>query len=367
VSLNFFTFEGKGLMDERQELFVNAFPETIGLPSSSVQHYQWKFYDFPYAGVAQYGVRLENRLVGYYAALPYRYRLGGQKIQNFGMVCDVMTHSQARGCGIFTKLGAYALSEMEEKLNAPIVTGFPVRPEVIPGHLKVGWKVLFDLPVYIIPFASPTKFLSGAFLFLRPIATLFFFLYRSLVSAFLWTLSSSKFHLKMSKVNGEFFDRRDVKNFYKEANPGVFIQLERESDFLQWRFSAPEVSYAAIEIFEGEKIESILLCRNTELKEVASLAILDFSTSKEFRSIRSNFAVWKAFGLLYKKRRFAFVAAMTNPSTAKRLALLSLSFLKSPLSFKFISRGFSSLGEPVERRFLKEDSWHLMWLDSDDL
>ena len=29
-----------------------------------------------------------------------------------------------------------------------LCVGFPIRPEVFPGHIKVGWKVAFDLPVY---------------------------------------------------------------------------------------------------------------------------------------------------------------------------------------------------------------------------
>jgi hypothetical protein len=30
-----------------------------------------------------------------------------------------------------------------------LVTGYPIRPEVIPGHLKVGWSIVAKLPVYV--------------------------------------------------------------------------------------------------------------------------------------------------------------------------------------------------------------------------
>jgi len=43
--------------------------------------------------------------------------------------------------------GRYATEIMADE-GVSFVTGYPIRPSVLPGHIKVGWKVAFDLPVY---------------------------------------------------------------------------------------------------------------------------------------------------------------------------------------------------------------------------
>ena len=69
------------------------------------------------------------------------------------MVCDVMTHPEARGQGVFTKIGRYATEKMKEQ-KIHFTTGYPIRPEVIPGHIKVGWEKPFQLPLYLRPLKS---------------------------------------------------------------------------------------------------------------------------------------------------------------------------------------------------------------------
>src|SRR5436305_445431 len=64
-----------------------------------------------------------------------------------GMVCDVMTHSSTRGRGVFTELGRFSLKNLGSQ-GVGFVSGYPIRAEVLPGHLKVGWNVAFCLPLY---------------------------------------------------------------------------------------------------------------------------------------------------------------------------------------------------------------------------
>ena len=100
----------------------------------------------------------DGRILGYYAAIPYPYQIGGRRLL-VGMVCDVMTHSDARGRGVFTELGRFALSSLEAT-DLAFVTGYPIRPEVMGGHLRAGWQVAFALPMYLMPLRADSMLAS---------------------------------------------------------------------------------------------------------------------------------------------------------------------------------------------------------------
>ncbi|MCU1490184.1 MAG: hypothetical protein JWM85_1589, partial [Acidimicrobiaceae bacterium] len=150
MTIEFSRFASGERLPEQRALFDDAFPEHRGLPPASSEHYGWKFHGSPFLPQSyEYAADEGGKMLGYYGAIPYPYEIGGRAVLA-GMVCDVMTASQARGRGVFTQLGSYALKELEMSELA-FVTGYPVRPEVMGGHLRVGWKVAFELPMYLRP------------------------------------------------------------------------------------------------------------------------------------------------------------------------------------------------------------------------
>ena len=147
MELSFTHFKHTENLAQQRDLFKDCFPETNGEVIQEEIHYRWKFHSFPNAVQSyEYACYSDSEMVGYYAAIPYRYKIG-EKETPIGMVCDVMTSSKHRGKGIFTKMGAYSTNELASKI--PFTMGYPIRKEVIPGHLKVGWKIPFSLPLYM--------------------------------------------------------------------------------------------------------------------------------------------------------------------------------------------------------------------------
>ena len=204
---------------ERQRLFVDAFPELKGTSVDSLKHYLWKFRTFPSSKPAyEYLAVNSQEFLGYYAALPYSYQLSG-KSALAGMVCDVMTSSQSRGQGIFTKIGHFATSEMQ-KMGLDFTTGYPIRPGVIPGHLKVGWKVVFPLPLYLRVFKSKNLLKKIKVSFLSPVVDIFFSLYRILShlpaasSEYIGSVMSPEFFFQSENQYNDFFEswRKQVPN-----------------------------------------------------------------------------------------------------------------------------------------------------------
>jgi hypothetical protein len=135
-------------LESQRNLFKECFPENDGTLVEESEHYLWKFHSFPAQPTSyEYGAYMENDLVGYYAAIPYEYKINNATIK-VGMVCDVMTGVKARGKGVFTKMGIYSTAEMKNE-GLEFTIGYPIRPEVIPGHIKAGWEKLFPLPLYM--------------------------------------------------------------------------------------------------------------------------------------------------------------------------------------------------------------------------
>jgi len=127
-------------------MFRLCFPESISAGTYLNGHYHWKFHTTDRRSY-EYQAADNTKLLGYYAAIEYAYIINGVE-HNVAMVCDVMTHPDARGQGVFTKIGRYSTEQLADE-GLSFSTGYPIRPEVIPGHLKVGWKALFQLPVYL--------------------------------------------------------------------------------------------------------------------------------------------------------------------------------------------------------------------------
>ena len=113
MEIEFHHFDYSRELTLQRELFRECFPETIGLSLETVDHYLWKFHSKGGASKSmEYSAYLNNKLVGYYAAIPLSYKFLDKSLK-VALVCDVMTGVNARGKGVFTKLGFYSTKEIE--------------------------------------------------------------------------------------------------------------------------------------------------------------------------------------------------------------------------------------------------------------
>src|SRR5450759_971824 len=171
MELTFSHFDFTENLSQQRALFKDCFPETNGEAIQGEAHYLWKFHSFPGAVQSwEYASYFDSEMVGYYAALPYRYKIEG-RVTPVGMVCDVMTGSKHRGKGIFTRMGTYSTGELSSEV--PFTMGYPIRKEVIPGHLKIGWKIPFSMPLYMKFVRLDTLLTAKKLGFLTPLANAF--------------------------------------------------------------------------------------------------------------------------------------------------------------------------------------------------
>ena len=355
MELRFEHFDYTCNLVQQRNLFKNCFPETDGDSIQGIEHYMWKFHSFPcLVDSWEYTSYLEKEMVGYYAAIPYRYKIG-KKITNVGMVCDVMTSPNHRGKGIFTKMGKYSTGELASQI--PFTMGYPIRKEVIPGHLKVGWKIPFTLPLYM-KFLRLNALLSSRKLgFLAPIANSFLSLYNFTRSTKVSKSYDFKIYSDMTNVQG-------YDSFLQEWIDSQPNALIKDLNFATWRFSAPERKYRFVSVVDkSRKMIGFVAFRDIIKDGVPSYGILDYMVLPGYEDCHG--LINKVLTNCAKKDGIEALMTMMSRTSASRYLLCKNGFLKSPFFFSLIINNLTD--EYSEQELFEEKNWHLMWVDSDDL
>lgn len=350
-------FERSSDYRQQRELFKLSFPETLNTPIISDQHYEWKFKNFP-ANPASYEFcsSYEGDLVGYYAALPYQYMIHNKKYL-CGMVCDVMTHPKMRGQGVFTKLGVYSTTEMA-KAEVDFVSGYPIRPEVIPGHIKVGWFIGFKEPLYIRVLAVNNLVKKK---FLAPVYPLINFLVKSV--QFAWNFILLKKGEITLQTQSEFLSDTEYEEFFNEWSKKQNCYLIKDKNFIKWRTSAPHTQYQFFKLKDKNKVMAWAVCRITTLQGVPVLAILDLmAVSDSCAHLNKLHSELLSFAC---KSNLDAVVSMLSHELAVRYKFYLNLWVPTPAVFSIIFKIFNkNLNEEI---FKKRSDWHLMWIDCDDL
>jgi hypothetical protein len=356
--MKFARFKQAERLLQQRELFDDAFSENRGAPSASVEHYRWKFHEAPSDPTSyEYEATEDGRMLGYYAAIPYPYQLGERKLLA-GMVCDVMTHSEARGKGVFTELGQFALAEME-KASLDFVTGYPIRPEVMGGHLRAGWEVAFELPMYLKPLRANAIMKSKGMPFLVSLANIG-------VGAYTWALARRPYGRQYTSKAGpphELLHCDRFEAFLERWSNSVRNHLRKSTAFYDWRLSAPGTEYQVFFVLRDEEIVAAAIGREADLYGIPSFALVDVMVaSGEEAALRTLYADIERQARTTTAEAIVMIMSRYQ---ARRHRLRRSGFLKSPFTFKLILRSVSA-AVTVEA-ISDEADWHLMWIDSDDL
>lgn len=360
MELELKTFDPNKELNEQHALFTECFPETIGTPDESIDHYNWKFHSCENNPQSlEFAAYSGSDIIGYYASIPFRYNYFNHEL-TAAMVCDVMTGIKARGKGVFVKLGKYSNQKFKEA-GLSFSSGFPIRPEVIPGHLKVGWEILFDLPLYtrFLKFDSFLKskkkgmliplFNFGAYLF----------------DVALRLITSNNPNVKIANYSS-FQDMEKIEGFFDfldEWQTQVPISLIKDKPFIKWRLSAPKKEYNISIIRYKNKIVGYAISRFTIKEKVPSIGIIDLAVLNGYY----NFSKYllKDVDRYAKEKNAEFIFMMMSNYWAKQYNIWKGGFIKTAFKFKYIFKKLNF--DKDDKRPYNCSNWHLMWIDSDDL
>jgi len=359
IDINFEKFDREKSLDQQRKLFIECFPENIGNAVERLDHYKWKFCSFPSEVKSyEYVASLNNNIIGYYAVVPHYYLIN-DKLAIAGMVCDIMVGTAARGKGVFTKLGEYSINQLRIE-DVDFTTGNPIRPEVIPGHKKVGWESPFELPMY-------GKFISfNSFLNSKKLSKLTFI---ANIILKIWEKVISLFRFTDNDIQVEHYNRYEVKSifglqeFFEKLNKEIPIYLCKNISFINWRLGAPEKKYSIIIIRKNNKIIAYSIVSLMEKENVPCLGILDLAILKGFEKYSS--ILLKEIEILSQKNNAELILTMIGNNWANKFSFFINGFIKTPYKFTFI---INKLNESLNsEQLFSEENWHLMWIDSDNL
>lgn len=318
-----------------------GFPETAGKPENSAEFLAWKFSRDADQPLSELGFDRDGRLVSFYGVIPMDYVVAGER-RTLGLVCDVMSHPEVRRRGLFVAAGRSAMRRLEAA-TVDAVTGYPIRADVMPGHLKVGWTVHFRLPVYLaatgasVPgsLARSIAVRAGALLPHLPAAT------RGAVRE----VDVEELAIVASGLAASLAAR------------GTAIAV-RDAPFLHWRLARPGASYLAV-VAEGGRGTACAIARETVLRDIPALALLDIASDDR----GATRAALRWLRLRARRAGLPVVAFCANAGTARQLGLGSAGFVRSPLTFRLIARPTGP--NLAASAFGRDAEWHLTWLDSD--
>ena len=360
MSVEYVTLDSGTATESYLSLFADCFPETVGASLCTASHYEWKYgTSGKSAPPLEYAGYEDGRLVSYYAGLPFRYSVNGSPVPG-SLVCDVMTHSSMRGRGIFTAMGRFATDRMAEREIA-FCTGFTIRPSVIPGHLKVGWRIAFDLPVYCrivdvrVILAAKGMSLIGSIL--QPFAATYANLCRLRSGRTGKNLRCREYTLE------DFLLQEDYAGFYAQwcrQNPNHLIRTE---EFLKWRLSAPGLQYRIVTLHDAERLAGLAIVRNTRSPGFEVIGIADLMILREYAS--GSGLLHDELASLAKRSGAAGVTVMCSVPEAELLHLAASGYIRTPYKFQFIAKWLAPGDAPS--CLWDARKWHLMWLDADTI
>jgi len=355
MELSFAHFDYTENLAQQRNLFKDCFPETNGEVIQGETHYMWKFHSFPNAVQSwEYASYLGAEMVGYYAAIPYCYKIG-EKVTPVGMVCDVMTSSKHRGKGIFTRMGTYSTGELSTEV--PFTMGYPIRKEVIPGHLKVGWKISFSMPLYMKFIRLNALLKNKKVGFLAPLANAFIGIYNGVIK----TKLNKKYSFALAtNIN----DIRGYDAFAKAWSASIPNALIKDLPFALWRYGAPERMYKFLSINSTKgKMIGFVSFRNVSKEGVPSYGILDYMVLPGYEDCHGF--INSVLTASAKKEKVEAIMTMMSKKSASEYLLCKNGFFKSPFIFQLIIKNLTK--EFSDEELFSEKNWHLMWVDSDDL
>jgi len=114
----------------------------------TLEFWKWKHEQNPFGASPAVVAESNGRLVGLRTFLRWQWQSRSQTF-NAARAVDTATHREWRGKGMFQHLTTKLLVELEEQ-GIEFVFNTPNRYS-LPGYLKMGWKPVTRLPIWILP------------------------------------------------------------------------------------------------------------------------------------------------------------------------------------------------------------------------
>ena len=215
--------------------------------------FDWQYLKNPHNFFKNYSVGIikENkRFLGFLGLVPYKFKIFDKTHENCGALCNLMIDNACRALG----LGSVLVASCQKHFS--LVTGTGYNPKTEWMYKRIGnWFAMGNINRHIF-IIDPKK----CALIENPRNPDFNKFERFIKKE---TVHSSQYNFE--KI--EKFEN-DINVFWKKARDRFPITVERDKDYLNWRFvNHPMLEYGLYVAKNGEKIAGYLVSRMETAKE----------------------------------------------------------------------------------------------------
>lgn len=304
-------------------LFELVFGKTMG-KTESFNHFKWEYHLNPAGKAIVYVIRnTKGQIISVYSAIPLRMKLMSATAQA-SLSFDSMTHPQYKGQGLFTTVGR-ALYQNLGKINSVFIYGFPNKNSQNIFVNQLQWFEVSDFPLLLkVMDFTPVlcRIIPHGFL-----AKMIGSVLNKTINPFFRSTERKKANLnieEMRKFDDEFED------FWNNVRSHFHICVERDSNYLRWRYGKPEEEYKILKIAHrdimvgyavlktetrfnlktGYIMDFIVCPKDDYIHELLSAIVMDFQKEKvdliSALLMKKNpyYSIFRKYGFLSIPRRF---------------------------------------------------------------
>lgn len=322
------------------------------IEKENIDYWDWEFKNNYYGPAEIFLVRDQSAIIGHYAIIPQRFSVMGTEYKA-GLVVDVMTHPGYRKMGMFYSVSKFAL----EKTKTDFTIGYPIRNDVMPGHLKAGWEVVKKIPVYVLPI-NFKKIFSGFIgnnLFSKISGNVFFSVYMNFFSN---KPDYGQFIFQKVEKLSNYYE-----NIFRNQTPDGICQI-KNAEYINWRFDSNKMLvYEKYIVRKKGSVDAIayFVLRKKYIQGLLSLNITDIQIISADKNILRSIILF----IREKARTESYdcIACMLSDNAVISRHLKYFGMLKSPYHFKVIIHN----NTPVDfiSLFRNEVNINLNWADTD--
>ncbi|MBU2578432.1 GNAT family N-acetyltransferase [Patescibacteria group bacterium] len=327
-------------------------------------YWRWEFIKNPDGNAIIWVAEDNGKIVGHYAVIPRLLNINDES-HNGSIVVDVMTDPDYRFQGMFTKLGKISLNDAGDK-DIEFSYGFPVRKDVMPGHLKIGWKHTFDIPIYVYPinFMSITGYYIKNDIvnkFVSRLSKFGFNFVAKPISKLLSSAIAEKINVFLIKEIDYF--TLDFDDLWQESKSYYNIACLRTSKHLNWRYiNHPYYKYNTLGAYFKNKLVGYIVFKQGNIFGFNMGLIVDLFVHPDYKDC-CDILIQNVINIFKQNYDIDLIACMSTKYSVLTNYLKRNGFFKSSKVFWFIIHPNQS--KSLSDTLINEKNWHLTWGDTD--
>lgn len=314
--------------------------------------WRWQFQNNPCGKAICFLAESNGKIVGQYVTIPTRFSIHGKETL-FAFSCDTMIHPDFRRQGMFSALASELYDSLKTHPTISLAWGFP-NDRSLPGFTgKLGWRMLPNIPLMVMPIRPIGMMFNALPLFNRLIKSP----PASIAKDVAFSFSTKIRTLHMESI--EHFDETFDALWQKHSTTAPIMQV-RDSRYLQWRYlSVPDFCYRPFAVRRDGLLLGYFVIRMMSLKGQTFGVLVDLFPLESFSVLDGIFSFAKRFVKAHGGDFLTCLLPREQTGILKKLGFRRVPEIMNPKTWRL---GYRRAGDTPSGSL---DYWHVTYGDTD--